>query len=425
MLKKSGIWIWVWLILLVGIAPAENLTGKWVAEMQTPNGEKMQIAFTFQQDGEKLSGTVGGPMGEMPIIDGTVKDKEFSFAVKFEQEGNEMKMQHKGTIDGDSITITLVPPEGAPADGPKMEMKAKRAGEKTELSGQWTAEWERQNGEKVKTVFALKQDGEKLSGTVTSPRGEREISDGKVSGKEFSFVVKIDMNGEERKIDYKGVVDGDALKITMTFPERPGRELIAKKEAAGLTGRWAAETQRQNGDKMKTVFLFKQEGETLSGTVTSPRGEREISEGKVNGKEFSFVTKVTFNGEERRFEYKGTIDGESLKISTVMQAGRPAREYVAKRESAEEAAKAEAQAKAQIPQNPLPAVKDMPDNGLVRTPPMGWNSWNKFAGRINDKAVREIADAMVESGMKQAGYQYIVIDDTWEGKRGSGWKTGN
>ena len=54
---------------------------------------------------------------------------------------------------------------------------------------------------------------------------------------------------------------------------------------------------------------------------------------------------------------------------------------------------------------------------LASTPPMGWNSWNKFAAKVDDKTVREIADAMVASGMKDAGYVYINIDDTWEAKR--------
>ena len=51
------------------------------------------------------------------------------------------------------------------------------------------------------------------------------------------------------------------------------------------------------------------------------------------------------------------------------------------------------------------------------TPPMGWNSWNHFAARIDDAAVRAQADAMVSSGMRDAGYRYINIDDTWEGAR--------
>jgi len=54
------------------------------------------------------------------------------------------------------------------------------------------------------------------------------------------------------------------------------------------------------------------------------------------------------------------------------------------------------------------------DNGLALTPPMGWNSWNKFACKINEEIIRQTADAMVGSGMKDAGYQYIVIDDCWQ-----------
>src|SRR5664279_4627397 len=48
---------------------------------------------------------------------------------------------------------------------------------------------------------------------------------------------------------------------------------------------------------------------------------------------------------------------------------------------------------------------------LALTPPMGWNSWNKFACNINEKIIRDVADAMVSSGMKDCGYQYIIIDD--------------
>ena len=54
---------------------------------------------------------------------------------------------------------------------------------------------------------------------------------------------------------------------------------------------------------------------------------------------------------------------------------------------------------------------------LAQTPPMGWNSWNKFGAHVDDKTVREIADAIVSSGMKDAGYVYVNVDDTWEGKR--------
>ena len=57
------------------------------------------------------------------------------------------------------------------------------------------------------------------------------------------------------------------------------------------------------------------------------------------------------------------------------------------------------------------------DQGVVQTPPMGWNSWNYFAEKIDDKGVRDAADQIVSSGMRDAGYIYVNIDDTWEGQR--------
>jgi alpha-galactosidase len=54
---------------------------------------------------------------------------------------------------------------------------------------------------------------------------------------------------------------------------------------------------------------------------------------------------------------------------------------------------------------------------VAATPPMGWNSWNHFARKIDDATVRAQADAMVSSGMRDAGYIYINIDDTWEAER--------
>jgi alpha-galactosidase len=57
------------------------------------------------------------------------------------------------------------------------------------------------------------------------------------------------------------------------------------------------------------------------------------------------------------------------------------------------------------------------DNGLAKTPPMGWNTWNKFACDISDPLIRQAADALVSSGMRDAGYQYLVIDDCWQTSR--------
>jgi alpha-galactosidase len=53
------------------------------------------------------------------------------------------------------------------------------------------------------------------------------------------------------------------------------------------------------------------------------------------------------------------------------------------------------------------------DNGVGRTPPMGWNSWNTFFCNISESLIRGMADSIVSTGMRDAGYQYVVVDDCW------------
>ena len=67
---------------------------------------------------------------------------------------------------------------------------------------------------------------------------------------------------------------------------------------------------------------------------------------------------------------------------------------------------------------PLPQPAAPLDNGLARTPPMGWNSWNHFGCDVSSRLIRETADALVATGMRDAGYQYVVIDDCWQVARG-------
>lgn len=66
----------------------------------------------------------------------------------------------------------------------------------------------------------------------------------------------------------------------------------------------------------------------------------------------------------------------------------------------------------------LPAPAVLPPDGLAPTPPMGWSSWNRFGAEIDDRTVREIADHLVSSGLRDAGYRFVNIDDGWQGGRG-------
>jgi alpha-galactosidase len=60
-----------------------------------------------------------------------------------------------------------------------------------------------------------------------------------------------------------------------------------------------------------------------------------------------------------------------------------------------------------------PPVAHALDNGVARTPPMGWNSWNTFGCNINEGLIRQMADSIVSTGLRDLGYQYVVVDDCW------------
>ena len=65
----------------------------------------------------------------------------------------------------------------------------------------------------------------------------------------------------------------------------------------------------------------------------------------------------------------------------------------------------------------LPPLRHLPWNGLARTPPMGWASYNKFGLAIDEELIRAVADSLVATGMRDAGYVYLEIDDGWQGER--------
>jgi alpha-galactosidase len=70
-----------------------------------------------------------------------------------------------------------------------------------------------------------------------------------------------------------------------------------------------------------------------------------------------------------------------------------------------------------IPAFLLAQENSSPSRNLALTPPMGWNSWNKFGCNVSEDMIKGMADGMVKSGMKDAGYQYVVIDDCWQVSR--------
>ena len=190
----------------------------------------------------------------------------------------------------------------------------------------------------------------------------------------------------------------------------------APQTAVNLSGTWRFEQTNANGRKRVTICVFQPHGSTFTGTFATLSDRGHIVHGQMHGKQITFDVQFDFDVQGKPTQYQGEIDGESLKLTrTEPPAGRPNTEIVLHKTSA---------ATTYVPppelgpaHKPFPPFKPIAPNGLALTPPMGWNSWNKFAGRVDDKTIRAVADAMVASGMRDAGYIYVNIDDTWEGSR--------
>ena len=83
-----------------------------------------------------------------------------------------------------------------------------------DVSGKWVAQMAGRDGQTHEATFTFKADGEALTGTISGPRGDTEISDGKISGDEISFSQTMEFNGNQMKILYKGTVSGDQITFT-------------------------------------------------------------------------------------------------------------------------------------------------------------------------------------------------------------------
>ncbi|MGD0125932.1 MAG: glycoside hydrolase family 27 protein [Terriglobia bacterium] len=177
-----------------------------------------------------------------------------------------------------------------------------------------------------------------------------------------------------------------------------------------LTGFWVLRIPTGDGNFRETFLDLKQSGESVTGKILPGYRELPITEGTFSGGKLHLVVASHFGGQERQVTYDGSFADGKISM-TVNFPGREPLTGVAERSRPEAALPP--------PRLPLPSLHDVPDNGLARTPPMGWNSWNKFAGKVDDAVVRGAADAIVDTGMKDAGYIYINIDDTWQGQRNS------
>ena len=236
---------------------------------------------------------------------------------------------------------------------------------------------------------------------------------------------------------------------------RPEVQTNAGSAILDISGTWVAKMTTPMGE-MEITYKLKVNDGKITGTQSLPFGDSPIVDGRVSGDTFRFVVELESFGNIQKREVQGKIVGDTLELIPAMPAPPPGmgpgaegpggppsggppsggppepgaagapggaappfqiQTVVARRGTPTPTYRAPSVDYAALPHLALPALRSVPSVGVANTPPMGWNSWNKFQTKIDDATVRGIADAMVSSGMKNAGYRYVIIDDGWQGSR--------
>jgi hypothetical protein len=102
-------------MLAAVVVQAADVTGKWMGQVPARDGATREATFTFKQDGEKLTGSMTGPQGDIELKDGAVKGDDINFNVVMSFGGNEVKLLYKGKVAGDEMKLTRTRDGGQPS----------------------------------------------------------------------------------------------------------------------------------------------------------------------------------------------------------------------------------------------------------------------------------------------------------------------
>ncbi|HEX8090897.1 MAG TPA: hypothetical protein VF762_18700 [Blastocatellia bacterium] len=203
------------------------------------------------------------------------------------------------------------------------------------VAGSWDVTIDSPQGKRT-AVLVIKQDGDKLTGMMKSPRGERPLDSVVVKGSEITFVMTAQVQGQDMVMTYKGKVDKGAMSgdadfggfATGTWAAVPHKEDAAAAStpqaaapaqaatASGITGIWEFAVELSSGGTGTPTFTLKQDGEKVTGTYKGQLGEAPVT-GTVKGNDVKLSYKVNFQGQDLEGTYTGKLTGKDSMEGTV------------------------------------------------------------------------------------------------------------
>jgi hypothetical protein len=204
------------------------------------------------------------------------------------------------------------------------------------VAGSWDITIESPQGKRT-GMLVIKQEGDKLTGMMKTPRGERTLDSVTVKGGEITFVMTAQVQGQDMVMTYKGKVDKGTMSgdadfggfATGTWSAVPHKEDAAAASSApaagpaqpaaptsGVTGVWEFAVELASGGTGAPTFTLKQDGEKVTGTYKGQLGEAPVT-GTVKGSDVKLSYKINLQGQDLEGTYTGKLTGNDSMAGTV------------------------------------------------------------------------------------------------------------
>ena len=306
---------------------AANVAGSWSWPAQGFGGEEYHARLTLKQKDAEITGSYRGGRGESAIQEGRIEGNAISFKTVRSFGDREFTTTFAGKVRDGEIQGKITSPR---RDGGRRETDWHAYKDPDiDPSGLW--KWSaasRRDGTQRDRWVKLSYAKGKLTGVYRTTRSQAPMKEAVLNGKEISFKVELGRGERTSTTHYKGILEEGAIKGTITV-RRGGEDRRSDWAAARVTpeveaaGRWTWTSRfGRGGEERENTLALKQEGSTLTGTMTGRQGETAIADVKLDGDRVTF--KVTTENDRGSFtsDYSAKIDGDVLHGSIVMKFGQ-------------------------------------------------------------------------------------------------------
>jgi hypothetical protein len=285
---------------------AEDISGEWELASDF-NGRQMLSTLTIAKSAD---GTFTGKWGSTDLSNVKFDGQKLTFVRTIKFGDQEFTMNYAGTLKDGKLVGTVSSDRG------ESTVTGTRRKPESPAVGQWDLNYRFGDQDMTaKLAVSQKLDGA-LDAKWTSQFGESTISNVKFQDGKLSFTRKIKFNDNEFETTFEGTVAGD--KLTGTSKSERGEIPVAgQRFGAALIGKWGLTTTTDQGPRTSTLIV---RGD-LTGRYETFGGEIPVKDLKFEGNQVSFKVTMGFGDQTREMEFKGTLDGKTLKGQSTSQNG--------------------------------------------------------------------------------------------------------